>query len=202
MQNYQIKAREASKSKMPPKFELNNMKFSKLAKRSYKEMMRFYCHFESEWARRRLIVKCPIEYDETVNSIVPQRMKSKRAGKFQQHTYLVAFHRELGYGYAYNTEKHFKHVNPSDLKKFKESMKSIDTNFAGCWVKDARTWGSSSRIEGMLETSNKTLTMGIERRFGWVKNAIYRIKKTIKTQEDLTVAYKKEFARFSIIVLN
>jgi len=202
MNTWELKASEASKSKMPPHFELNNMRFHKQATDNYNKLMRFYCHFDSEWARRRLIVKCPIEYDETVNSIIPQRIKSKRAGKHAQHTYLVAFHKIKGIGYAFNTRAHFNKVRKSDIKKFKAVMKTIDSDFDGHWIKDARTWGSSSAVPEMYETTNKTLTMGIERRFGWVKNAIYRIKKTIKTQDDLEKEYIRAFAKYCIIVIN
>lgn len=154
----------------------------------------------SEWFKRRMIKRAIIQYDETVNSIVTINSRSKRAGKFDQHTYLVCFNIELGYGYMYNTKKHFQKTNRKDLKDFMKRVQLQDHNFRQWWIKDARTWGSSAHVKGMLETDNKKYTMDIERRFGWVKNEVYRNMKEVElTQYTLERLYKKAFAKYHII---
>ena len=193
---------KVEKGKTPEEFELNNMKFYNEAKKNYKDRLHFLSMFSSEWAKVQQIKNCKILYDETVNSLFTLKSRSKRAGKFDQHTYLVCLHTELGYGYMFNTKKHFQKTNRNDLERFMKLVKSKDSNFDSSWVKDARTWGSSAQVEGMLETDVKYYTQPIERLFGWVKNEVYKIsRKTIKEQDQLEDIYKKAFAKYGIIEL-
>jgi len=154
----------------------------------------------SEWFKRRMVKKAIIQYDETVNSIKTLKSRTKRAGKFDQHTYLVCFNTELGYGYFYNTRKHFQKTNRKDLKDFMKRVQLQDHNFKQWWIKDARTWGSSAQIKGMIETEHKKYTMDIERRFGWIKNEVYRNMKEVELdQYTLERMYKKAFAKYNLI---
>ena len=176
------------------------MRFSKECKENYKELMSFLNKFSYEWVKSRQIKSAVVQYDETVNSVNTIKSRTKRAGKFEQHTYLVCFNSELGYGYFYNTRKHFQKTNRKDLEDFMRKVKLQDSNFNQHWIKDARTWGSSAQVKGMLETPYKKYTMDIERRFGWIKNMIYKTpKKEIKDQDTLEKMYRKAFATYNII---
>jgi len=154
----------------------------------------------SEWYNRRLIKRAVCKYDETVYSINTLKSRTKRAGKFEQHTCLVVFNEELGYGYYYNTRKHFQKVKRKELVEFIKKVQLQDHNFKQVWIKDARKWGGSAHVEGMLETPHKKYTMDIERRFGWIKNEVYRnMEKKNMTQDTLEKMYRKAFAKYNII---
>ena len=193
---------KVEKGKTPKEFVLNNMRYYKETKENYTQLMKFNSLFSSEWAKEQQIKNAVILYDETVNSLYTIKSRSKRAGKFDQHTYLVCLNTELGYGYCYNTRKHFKDTNRNDIEKFMRLVKSKATNFESSWIKDARQWGQSAKVDGMLETDKKYYTQPIERLFGWVKNEVYKIpRKEIKTQEQLEKIYSQAFAKHGIIEL-
>ena len=52
--------------------------------KAYRKHLKELRHYTDQWIANRVIEETNILYDETVNSIVPLRIHSKRSGKFDQ----------------------------------------------------------------------------------------------------------------------
>lgn len=165
-------------------------------KEAYTQWLDSKKYFTEYWVKLHTAIENQIFEDETVNSLVPLTNHGKRSGKFEQHTFIVCYSFRFGYGYYLNTKQHFKFLKPKQIEQFYELVAKVDQAFNTIWFKDARRYGTTDKIKGMLSTS-KNNTSKIERLFS-KKIKIYHVKDTIKTQADLNNAYSQLFAEMNI----
>jgi hypothetical protein len=165
-------------------------------KKAYADYLNSVKYYSEYWVKLQIAIEAQIFEDETVNSIVPLSNHGKRAGKFDQHTFIVCYSFKFGYGYYYNTNQHFSFLKSKHIEEFYNLVGKTDKVFSTIWFKDSRRYGKTDKINGMLSTS-KANTSKIERLFS-KKIKIYHVKDTIKTQTDLNRAYENLFHELNI----
>jgi hypothetical protein len=206
---------------------LNPFKYHKREKQEYEAYKYYVCHFSGRWAFDQIIMKLNNQYDETTQSVIPQRLPQQRGGIFQtegsfgQEAYLMVYNKKLDKGYAFNTGKPFNKTTKKMIEAFKKRVSELDDDFKGFWIKDARSWGRIKRIYEMLPTSKKSYTMDVERKFWAIKNNIYSAYKKgeikgerkiyVKVKgkklyyyhpQPLRIAYMEQFADKNITLLH
>ena len=168
--------------------------------KAYREHLKSFVPYGLRWIMGKIKREVSILYDETVNSLIPLRIHRARSGKFDQNVFQVVYDVERKYGYVKVLRIHFNKLRVKDVTQFKKEIGKLDPTFNGWWLKDARRFGSISRVEGMINVG-KYISGQIERLFGF-KNAIYKRKKEIQTQQDLTDIYYEYFNRLKIYPIN
>ena len=168
--------------------------------KAYRQWLKDHKPYEERWITNKLKREITILYDETVNSVIPLRVHRARAGKFDQHVFQVVYDITRGYGYVKVLKIHFSKLRVKDVKLFKREIGDLDLTFKGYWLKDARRFGSISKVDGMINVG-KYISGQIERLFGF-KNGVYQRRKEIKTQQDLTDIYEEYFLRLNIRPIN
>lgn len=174
--------------------------WEKQNKKAYRDWLKRHKPYDLKWILNRIKAEVSILYDETVNSLVPLRIHSKRSGKFNQCVFQVVYDMKRKYGYVKILKIHFNKLRSKDVKQFKEEIERLDPTFKGWWLKDERRFGSKSSVEGMINVG-KYISGQIERLFGF-KNGIYRRKAEIQTQEELTEIYYEYFNKLKIYPIN
>lgn len=177
-------------------YNTNSLRRLEAEKKAYANWLDSVKYYSEYWVKLQIAIENQIFEDETVNSIVPLTNHGKRAGKFDQHTFIVCYSFKFNYGYYFNTNQHFSFLKPRHIENFYDLVVKTDQAFSTIWFKDARRYGKTDKINGMLSTS-KANTSKIERLFS-KKIKIYHKKDTIKSQADLNNAYSALFAEMNL----